>query len=43
MHLDDVENESAPRVEQYLSTVKVVRVWLFSVAGRKGSLSREKA
>ena len=25
MHLDDAENESAPRVEQYLSTIKVVR------------------
>ena len=25
MHLDDVENESAPRVEQYLSKIKVVR------------------
>lgn len=25
MHLDDVENESAPRVEQYLSTIKVIR------------------
>ena len=25
MHLDDVENESAPRVEQYLSKVKVIR------------------
>jgi adenine-specific DNA-methyltransferase len=26
MHLDDVENESAPRVEQYLSKIKVVRM-----------------
>ena len=25
MHLDDVENESAPRVEQFLSKIKVVR------------------
>ena len=25
MHLDDVENESAPRVEQYLSKIKVTR------------------
>jgi adenine-specific DNA-methyltransferase len=25
MHLDDVENESAPRVEQYLSKIKVFR------------------
>ena len=25
MHLDDVENESAPRVEQYLSRIKVIR------------------
>jgi adenine-specific DNA-methyltransferase len=25
LHLDDVENESAPRVEQYLSKVKIVR------------------
>ena len=25
MHLDDVESESAPRVEQYLSTIKVIR------------------
>jgi adenine-specific DNA-methyltransferase len=25
MHLDDVENETAPRVEQYLSTIKVIR------------------
>ena len=25
MHLDDVENESAPRVEQYLSKIKVIR------------------
>jgi len=25
MHLDDVENESAPRVEQYLSQIKVIR------------------
>lgn len=25
MHLDDVENESAPRVEQYLSKLKVIR------------------
>ena len=25
MHLDDVENESAPHVEQYLSKIKVVR------------------
>ena len=25
MHLDDVESESAPRVEQYLSKIKVVR------------------
>lgn len=25
MHLDDVENESVPRVEQYLSKIKVVR------------------
>jgi adenine-specific DNA-methyltransferase len=26
MHLDDVENETAPRVEQFLSKVKVIRV-----------------
>ena len=26
MHLDDVENESAPRVEQYLSKIKVIRM-----------------
>ena len=25
MHLDDIENESAPRVEQYLSLVRVIR------------------
>jgi adenine-specific DNA-methyltransferase len=25
MHLDDVENETAPRVEQYLSQIKVIR------------------
>lgn len=25
MHLDDVENENAPRVEQYLSKIKVIR------------------
>ena len=25
MHLDDVENESAPRVEQYLSKIKIIR------------------
>jgi adenine-specific DNA-methyltransferase len=25
MHLDDVENESAPRVEQYLAKIKVIR------------------
>ncbi len=25
MHLDDLENESAPRVEQYLSKIKVIR------------------
>lgn len=25
MHLDDIENESAPRVEQYLSKIKVIR------------------
>lgn len=25
MHLDDVENESAPRVEQYLSVIKIIR------------------
>lgn len=25
MHLDDVENESSPRVEQYLSKIKVIR------------------
>src|SRR5207237_9733464 len=25
MNLDDVENESAPRVEQYLSKIKVIR------------------
>lgn len=25
MHLDDVENESAPKVEQYLSQIKVIR------------------
>ena len=25
MHLDDVENEFAPRVEQYLSKIKVIR------------------
>ena len=30
MHLDDVENESTPRVEQYLSKIKVVR----SIAGK---------
>ena len=30
MHLDDVENESAPRVEQYLSKIKVVR----TIAGK---------
>jgi len=26
MHLDDIENESAPRVEQYLSMIKAVRL-----------------
>jgi adenine-specific DNA-methyltransferase len=26
MHLDDVENETAPRVEQYLSMIKVIRL-----------------
>jgi len=25
MHLDDIENDSAPRVEQYLSKIKVIR------------------
>jgi adenine-specific DNA-methyltransferase len=30
MHLDDVENETAPRVEQYLSKIKVIR----SIAGK---------
>ena len=25
MHLDDVDNESAPRVEQYLSKIKIIR------------------
>jgi adenine-specific DNA-methyltransferase len=25
MHLDDIENESAPKVEQYLSLIKVIR------------------
>jgi adenine-specific DNA-methyltransferase len=30
MHLDDVENESVPRVEQYLSKIKVIR----RIAGR---------
>lgn len=25
MHLDDVENESAPRVEQYISKIKIIR------------------
>ena len=25
MHLDDIENDSAPRVEQYLSLIKVIR------------------
>jgi len=25
MHLDDVENEATPRVEQYLSKIKVIR------------------
>ncbi len=30
MHLDDVENETAPRVEQYLSKIKVIR----KVAGK---------
>ena len=35
MHLDDVENESAPRVEQYLSKIKVIR----SIAGKDHRLS----
>ena len=26
MHLDDVENEAAPRVEQYLSKIKIIRM-----------------
>ena len=30
MHLDDVENETAPRVEQYLSKLKVIR----TIAGK---------
>ncbi len=30
MHLDDIENESAPRVEQYLSKIKIIR----SIAGK---------
>ena len=30
MHLDDVENETAPRVEQFLSKIKVIR----SIAGK---------
>ena len=30
MHLDDIENESAPRAEQYLSKIKVIR----KVAGK---------
>jgi adenine-specific DNA-methyltransferase len=30
MHLDDVENDTAPRVEQYLSKIKVIR----SIAGK---------
>ena len=36
MHLDDVENESAPRVEQYLSKIKVIR----KIAGRSSTSSR---
>jgi len=30
MHLDDVENETAPRVEQYISKIKVIR----AIAGK---------
>lgn len=30
MHLDDVENENAPRVEQFLSKIKIIR----SIAGK---------
>jgi len=30
MHLDDIENESIPRVEQYLSKIKIIR----SIAGK---------
>ncbi len=30
MHLDDIENESAPRVEQYLSKIKIIR----TIAGK---------
>lgn len=30
MHLDDVENETAPRVEQFLSKIKIIR----SIAGK---------
>ncbi len=30
MHLDDIENETAPKVEQYLSQIKVIR----SIAGK---------
>jgi adenine-specific DNA-methyltransferase len=26
MHLDDIENESAPRIEQYVSMIKVIRL-----------------
>ncbi len=33
MHLDDVENESAPRVEQYLSKIKVIRQIAHKIIG----------
>ena len=36
MHLDDVENETAPRVEQYLSKIKVIR----RIAGKIITLPR---
>src|SRR6185437_16665286 len=26
MHLDDIESQTAPRVEQYLSKIKIIRV-----------------
>ena len=38
MHLDDVENETAPRVEQYLSKIKVIRKIAWNIIDFLGQL-----